>query len=104
MDQKEFISGKLQSFWSDYLEEVTEFAELVFEQSIVPFCYEREWSFSAGMGTWCTGPPGTYPWEPEDHKEDEEWQKVAAILATPVEGYGYDLGSIMPDYKPEKTE
>jgi hypothetical protein len=102
LNRQEFVTGTLQGLWDGYLTEVTEYAEVVFEQSVVPFCAERGWDFSAGMGTWCTGPPGEYPWEPDNHKEDEEWQKVAAILATPVEGYGYDLGSIMPGYQSEE--
>ena len=100
MKYQEFVSGTLHSLWMDYFEEVLDFAGMVFEQCVVPFCDERDWAFSSGMGTWCLGPS----WESNEHRDDEKWQEIAAILKTPVKGYDYDIGSLMPDYGPEDTD
>jgi len=104
LSYQEITSGSLKGLWRDYSEEVYDIVATTLEQCVVPFCDERGMSFSVGMGTWCIKRPGERPWEPDDHKDDEKWQELVAVLTTFVTGFDQELGHLMPDYQPEKMK
>jgi hypothetical protein len=92
---------KLQASFDNHRQLVNQIAAVAFEQVIKPFCIARGFRFIAGNGDWSIGPPDEESWYAWDHKDDTEWQEIAAILNLEVPGMpANDLGSLMPEYRP----
>jgi len=83
---------KLQEAWEQYVSQVFEIAEELFDEQVKSFCEANGYKFIAGNGTWWLGKDGKYGEEgiPKD---------VLDVLYTPVPGLpANDLGSLMPSY------
>jgi hypothetical protein len=111
----------MQKEFDKYFEIITEYAKQEFNKNVLPYVKKYSLIFLSGNGTYYIGYTKNAPkwfinkyknWSGND--EDSEWEgqinrdklpiKLLYSLNSVIPAYDYCLGSIMPNYQPEKSE
>jgi hypothetical protein len=98
----------------DYIDIITEIAQRMKQQVVIPFCDKHNLCFYCGMGTYCFSKPDNisvnayYSDTPDSQAflcDYEGYEEVLAALNTEVpDNMGYGLFLFIGDYDPNKKE
>ena len=99
---------EMKRLYENYFENVQNYANAIFRLTIKPWLEKYELTFVSGNGTFRIGYTENTPkWFVNKYQgyydtsidQDKIDSQIREILFTVIEGYNYDLGSIMPDYR-----